>query len=97
MNNRYITIIPAELQQEVNEYCGQFADGGEYTFTTMLSQTGLEPATYYMSNWAMTKAEEYLMKQKYEQYMTSVENNDDTLLLQQLNLQKVKSEICADC
>jgi len=94
---RYIIIIPSEIQQEANDYCSQFTSGGEYTFTSELSANGLEPATHYISNWLMTQAEEYLMKQRYEQYMNEVQEVDDTLLLQELNLQKVIKEPCVDC
>jgi hypothetical protein len=94
---RYIIILPAELQQEANEYCSQFTSGGEYTFTIKLSTDGLEPVTHYISNWFMTQAEEFLIKQRYEQYMNEVQNSDDTLLLQKLNLQKIIKKPCVDC
>lgn len=86
---RFITIIPADLQKQANDYCSQFADGGELTFIIELSANGLEPVTHYISNWAMNKYEQFIMKQKYEQYMYEVEDSADTVILQQLNLQKI--------
>jgi hypothetical protein len=86
---RFITIIPAELQQEANEYCSNFVDGGEFTFTVKLSPSGEEPVTHYLSNWNMTKTEEFIMKQKYETYMTEVEEMTDAVVIEQLGLQKI--------
>ena len=86
---RFITIIPAELQQEANEYCSQFTDGGQYTFQAQLSADGTEPATHFISNWNMTKAEEFIMKQKYESYMTEVEEMSHVDVLKKAGLKEV--------
>lgn len=92
MKKRFITILPAELQQEANDYCSQFTDGGQNTFTVLLSYNGLEPATHYISNWFMTQAEEYIMKQKYQTYMNEVEETSDAYIIEQLGLKKIIQE-----
>jgi uncharacterized membrane protein len=89
---RFITILPAELKQEANEYCSQFADDGQYTFQAQLSFDGKEPATHYISNWNMTKSEEFLMKQKYKSYMNEVEEPSDASIIEQLGLKKIIQE-----
>ena len=87
---RYVTIIPFELQENANAYCSQFADGGEYTFTSGLSADGEHPETHFVSSWVMNKAEEYAMKLQFEEYMYQTENHKS--LLNELGLQPLKSK-----
>ena len=64
----YLIVIPKTIQSEVNNYCVQFADGGENTFTVPKTNDGIN-ATHYVAHWNMNKAEQFAMKLKYNDYM----------------------------
>lgn len=84
MRKKIVIILPIELQKKANNYCGEFSDGGENTFVVLLSENGKEPFTHTISSWLMTKAEEFAIKLKYEQYMYYEPNTEE--LLNQLKL-----------